>query len=261
MPVFLACSVDKDRILGYKPYHCCAQLCWKGKSMPASDLPSPFKSLSPSLDVFADNWKVLLISSFLHELLPGIPIAVGALITVLIVMASGGDNNPAVILTVIVPVLITLVISMIVMSWLTVGYFDICAAAVSGARPRVALLFGGLDRTGNFLALMFLEGTIIALGLLLFVLPGIYLILRLSFAPYAVVYQRMGPLEALRDSWQLTGPYQLQLFLFGLVFLAIGAVVLSIPLGSLVYAPYANLCYIAIYQMLLEMRQQRGGYR
>lgn len=229
--------------------------------MPGNDLPSPFKSLSPSLDVFADNWKVLLGSTLLHELLPGVPLGIGGIIAFILIIASGGDKHPMTILVAMLCGIVAAIIATVIMAWLTVGYLDICAGAVSGARPRTGLLFGGMDRAGNFLALMFLQGSIIMIGCLFLVLPGIYLALRLSFAPYSVVYQRMGPIEALKDSWQLTDAYQWPLLLFWAAFLAIGAVVLSIPLGSLIYAPYVNLCYITIYQMLLEMRPQSSIYR
>ncbi len=59
-----------------------------------------------------------------------------------------------------------------------------------------------------------------AVGLVALVLPGIYLALRLSLAPLVSIAENVGPLDALRRSWNLTRGNALgMLYVYGAVVL------------------------------------------
>jgi uncharacterized membrane protein len=90
----------------------------------------------------------------------------------------------------------------------------------------------------SFAFLAIIKGLLILLGLLCFVIPGVYLIVRWMFAELYVVDKGMRPMEALKASSTLTEGVRLKLFLFvltatvcmilGLVFFLVGAVVVFI---------------------------------
>lgn len=75
-----------------------------------------------------------------------------------------------------------------------------------------------------------LYGLAIVIGLLLFILPGIFIANRLSLAFYYVLFNDCGPIEAIKQSFNNTREIQWQLLggmgVLGLIILAI-----QIPLG------------------------------
>lgn len=57
----------------------------------------------------------------------------------------------------------------------------------------------------------------IAIGLVLLVIPGIYLLVRFALYPAAVMVDGKGPLQALSESWDRTGGNGVTVFVFILV--------------------------------------------
>jgi len=93
-----------------------------------------------------------------------------------------------------------------------------------------------IDQRWIYFAFLFvIKSFLILLGLLCFIVPGVYLSVRWMFAEILVVDKGMKPLEALRASSALTQGHRWKLFLFsvvvsllmvvGLVFLLVGVVV------------------------------------
>lgn len=89
-----------------------------------------------------------------------------------------------------------------------------------------------------FAFLGLIKGIVIFLGLLLFVVPGIYLAVKWMFAEFYVITEGKRPLEALQASSELTKGHRWHLFfysivvlllvLLGLVCFLVGAVVASV---------------------------------
>lgn len=97
------------------------------------------------------------------------------------------------------------------------------------------------DKRWIYLAfLAVIKFVFIFLGLLCFIVPGVYLAVRWMFADLLVVDKGLRPLEALRASSALTEGYRWKLFFFsliagllallGLVFFVIGVVVAGITI-------------------------------
>jgi hypothetical protein len=97
------------------------------------------------------------------------------------------------------------------------------------------------DKRWIYLAfLSLIKMVLIFLGLLCFIVPGIYLAVRWMFADLLVIDKGLRPLEALRASSALTDGYRWKLFFFslvsgllvvvGLVFFIIGAVAAAIAI-------------------------------
>lgn len=76
----------------------------------------------------------------------------------------------------------------------------------------------GLQRWGPLFLTKLLGAFGIALGLLLFFIPGIFMLVRWGFAEYFSVVEKAGPTDALKNSWQDTSEYFWPL-LNGLAFL------------------------------------------
>jgi uncharacterized membrane protein len=83
-----------------------------------------------------------------------------------------------------------------------------------------------------------LKTLLIILGLILFILPGILVALRLSFVELLIIDQKMGPLEAIKESWRMTRGHEkalfimlllaIPIFLLGLLGLVVGAIVSTV---------------------------------
>ncbi len=89
-------------------------------------------------------------------------------------------------------------------------------------------------------------------GLLLLILPGIYVAVRLTFTTYALLDERQGPVAALRRSWELTRGRFWSLFGLGILsFLIVLAGLLVLVLGVLVSITWIGQAVAVYYQALV----------
>lgn len=114
----------------------------------------------------------------------------------------------------------------------------------------------GEDRFIPYILAVLISSAAIVLGLILFVLPGIFIALRLSMVKLYVVDRNVGPLEAITLSWHATRGQAWQLF--GLLLVAIlvnllGA--LAFGVGLLVTIPLTILAFIDVYEKLSHRHQ------
>lgn len=130
--------------------------------------------------------------------------------------------------------------------------------AVRGRPPEVDDLFFAFRH--NYLAAVLtplLAALIVFFGLLLFVLPGLYLALRLSFVGFLVVDEGMGPLDALAESWRRTDGRVwalLGITLLGLFAVWVGFVLLIV--GAFVGMMWAGLAFATLYAVASRERHQ-----
>jgi hypothetical protein len=88
-------------------------------------------------------------------------------------------------------------------------------------------------------------------GLLLFIVPGVIAAIGLCFAPYLVVDRARGPVEALKESWDLTKGHKWQLFLLGLALVGLNLLgMLALVVGLLVSGPVSWLAMTHAYRTL-----------
>lgn len=103
----------------------------------------------------------------------------------------------------------------------------------------------------RFLGAEILVAIIVFIGLLLFVVPGIIAALGLMFALYLVIDHRSGPIEAIKQSWQLTKGHKGQLFLLSLALVGLNILgLLALIVGALVTIPISWLAVAHAYRSL-----------
>ncbi len=85
-----------------------------------------------------------------------------------------------------------------------------------------AMLGAGVRRAAPIVATGFLAYLAVAVGLVLLVIPGIFVATALSVAVPVVVVERVGAVQALRRSWDLTRDHRLKMFLALLVLALVG---------------------------------------
>ncbi len=137
-----------------------------------------------------------------------------------------------------IPMLITgfvcIIVTILASVALKIGWVSICLKITKNEPAPFSEFFSNFSYFMNFLATGFLMYLIIGAGMLLLVVPGVFLAIKLAFAPYLVIDQNMGPIEALKGSWEMSEGYSLKIFLAGVAYLVINAVVSFIPLVNIV---------------------------
>lgn len=102
----------------------------------------------------------------------------------------------------------------------------------------------------------FLSSLFIAVGLLFFIAPGLYIAIRMAFVAYLVVDENMDVLEAIRASWEMTGSYGFTIFTMGV--LAVVAFVVGLFL-LVIGAFFAALWVQASFAVLYHAVATRDG--
>ncbi len=112
-------------------------------------------------------------------------------------------------------------------------------------------LFSEYRRVLHYLLGIILYGLIVAVGLVLFIVPGIIFAVRMQLWPYAMVDKHIGPVASLKASWRMTKGHVINLFLFNVLVVLVtilGAILLG--LGLLVATPVTMLATAWVYRKL-----------
>ena len=124
---------------------------------------------------------------------------------------------------------------------------------VRDEKPQVGEIFEGFKKYKNVVLANLLVVALVALSLIFFIVPGIYVGCRLAFVSYLVMDKDMSAQEAVEKSWQLTENRAGKIFVLGL-----GAVVISILgfmcliIGIIPAIMWIKSYFAAYYQMTLN---------
>lgn len=137
--------------------------------------------------------------------------------------------------------LISIVFSLI----FSLGYLKNIFQALDGEEPQFSAYGQQNKNTVTFFCASIIYTVAFMIGLVLFIIPGIYLVLRLQFFEAFIVEENAGIMESLKKSWAITEGHVLPLFLLLLTMIGIGIVgfilfgigiFVSIPLCYMMYA-------------------------
>lgn len=137
-----------------------------------------------------------------------------------------------------IPIFVTFgacaIVYMMVYYALRIGWTSICLKITKSEPAPFSEFFSNFGYLLNFVGVHILMGMVIGAGILLFIIPGIFLGIRLCFAPYLVLDQNMGPIEAMKASWGMVEGYAMKVFFAGLAYLVVSLVTNFIPfIGSI----------------------------
>jgi uncharacterized membrane protein len=153
--------------------------------------------------------------------------------------ASGSFSSGTTGLLALFAVIIA-IISLIIYILLEVGLLKIALSFRDGKVPDVEDLFRGYPHFLNYLAASILYGLMVAIGLILLIIPGIYLALKYQFYGYLIVDKGMGPIKALKESGRITDGAKKDLLIFWLV-LFCSIAVIALVLGIFIALPVGLL--------------------
>ncbi len=113
--------------------------------------------------------------------------------------------------------------------------------------------FKPISLFGKYFVVILITMIAVVIGLILFIIPGVIAMLALMFAPYLVIEKSMGPIEAIKKSWNISKGHRWQLLLFMLTLIIFNILgILAIFIGLLVTAPISALAMIHVYRTLLK---------
>jgi len=134
----------------------------------------------------------------------------------------------------------------------SIGGIKISLELVDKKKAEFADLFNAYPLLINFIIGSILYALIVVVGLLLLIIPGIYLGIKLHFYSYFIVDKKLGPIEALKESSRITQGTKWQLFLFVLVMGLLNiAGALALFVGLLITIPITMMAYAYVYRKLL----------
>ena len=136
---------------------------------------------------------------------------------------------------------------------LDIGLVKIALKLTADQKPELADLFNHYPLFWKYLGGAILSGLIIMGGLILLIVPGIYFAVKLQFVTYLIIDQGLGPIDAIKKSWEITGGNFWNLFLFGLVIVLINVLgFLALVVGLLWAIPTAAIATAFVYKKLLK---------
>lgn len=117
---------------------------------------------------------------------------------------------------------------------------------------RYESLFDGYkDFVRTFLT-YFLYGIAVAIGTLLFIVPGIILAIGLMMSIYLIKDDKeISAMDALKKSWEMTKGHKMNLFMLGLSFIGWFILcILTLGIGFLFLVPYIDTAFAYYYEDL-----------
>lgn len=124
---------------------------------------------------------------------------------------------------------------------------------IAGHTPKLADLFSkynsGYKIFLNYAIVSLIYGVLVVIGTFLFILPGLFVMVKLQFAKPLVVDKGLGALEALKKSWEMTQGNFWSLFGY-VVAITVLNLIGAIPffLGLLVTVPVTILASLHLYK-------------
>ena len=120
--------------------------------------------------------------------------------------------------------------------------------AARGDKLEIIDMFEAFKNYWNAVLASLLVGVIIVIGLILLIIPGIFFACKLAFTPYLVVDRKMAVMEALEESWRMTGGHAWKVFLIGLLAIPICiAGLLCFIVGIIISIMWVSLAFASLY--------------
>ena len=143
---------------------------------------------------------------------------------------------------------VSLLASFCISSFFVVGLLRLFLDSARNRPLRFGVLFGGGDRWLAMLGLQFLVSLAVGIGFVLLIVPGVILALGFSLAYCYVVDTNMGPVDAMRASWEATKGQRGQLFVLSLLLVAVAlAGLAACCIGILAAIPLTSLAWVIAY--------------
>ena len=131
--------------------------------------------------------------------------------------------------------------------------------AARGDKLEIKDMFEAFKNYWNAVLASLLVFVIIVLGLVLLIVPGIIFACKLAFTPYLVVDRKMAVVEAVKESWRMTGGHAWKVFLIGLLGIPIGiAGLICLGVGVIISIMWITLALASLYHAVAVSEAASG---
>ena len=118
-------------------------------------------------------------------------------------------------------------------------------------KSQLSDVFGPIHLLLKYFLASFIQGLIILLGFILLIVPGIIFAIRLHFTSYLIIEKGLGPIEAIKTSWEMTKGKTINLLLFFLATIGLNLLgLLALVVGLAVTIPVTMLATAYVYKKL-----------
>ena len=143
-------------------------------------------------------------------------------------------------------------ISMVISILVQIGSIKITLELYDGKPLNFSNLYSQSNLILRYLGASILYGLMVAVGLILLIIPGIYLAIKYQFFSFLIVDKNMGIMESFKKSEEMTQGVKMNLLLFSLALAGInilGALVFLV--GLIVTIPTTVMATVYVYRKLL----------
>ena len=133
----------------------------------------------------------------------------------------------------------------------SLGYMKNIFQALDGEEPQFSAYGQQTKNIITYFLASLITGFVVLAGFLFFIIPGIYLALRLQFFQAFIIEENAGIIESLHKSWEITKGQVLPLFILALVMIGIlilGCILFGI--GIFVAVPLIYMMYGYVFRKL-----------
>jgi uncharacterized membrane protein len=133
----------------------------------------------------------------------------------------------------------------------SLGFLHITVLLASGVNASFSDLFSKAGKIFNCFISSILCGIIVALGFILFIVPGIIFAIRFQFFQYLIIEGNLGPIQALEASWNITKGETMNLIIFWILVLLVNVLgALALGIGLFVTLPLTMIATAYVYKKL-----------
>ncbi len=192
----------------------------------------PMQPIRFGWNTFRDNLQFFVILMIVVGVLYNVP---GLIFTAAFTLYEGALQSA--LPETLIPITVTMaIVSAVIYIVIELGLLQIALSFRDGKVPDFKELFGGYPLFLNYLIASIIYGLMVAVGLVLLIVPGIYLGLKYQFYGYAIADKGMGPIDALNESGRMTEGAKQNLLLFWLT-LYCGIIVIMLIVMIFIGAP------------------------
>ncbi|MFC1638723.1 hypothetical protein ACFL26_00450 [Patescibacteria group bacterium] len=170
-----------------------------------------------------------------------------------LIMSQAPDS----LLLTLIPTLLGGVLGILVLSPIGASVGWVFLKATRHEEYRIADMFAVFSRNyWNVVLAQFLVTLLIFAGFLLFIIPGLYLAVRMTFVPYLAIDRQMKATDAIKTSWEMTGGCFWTLVAMALIAIPVTVVGLFLfGIGILPAAVFLGFASAAVYHAVAVRNQ------
>lgn len=159
-------------------------------------------SLEDSVEDLSPYWLSLSVNLFVGAMvfIPALMVAFNGVDFAMRMCAGGSQITFMELMTMIAPSFIAIFVSTVCY----LGMLRVFIKIARGMEVKLLEVLSGYSRIWSLAAAAILLAPVVALGLVCFVVPGLYVLMRAALVPVLIIDENAGPLVAIKRSFEAT---------------------------------------------------------